>query len=265
MGEHLNLTAYADLYFSFMEKAKANGHFVNVSTITLICVLNIDNVDLKHFVNEFKHENVHIKVPPVKTGTTKMKKTFYNQITLNYRDISNKSIKLFSNGKLQITGLTSFFECDIVLKKITGWLNDVFKTTNIAVTNAYVGMLNINFSVQNTIDLQGLNRVLNSFDNVMAVYNPETYPAINVKLQKSDEFTFASKGNSVSLFVFGTGNIVVTGTKSLEQAMFAYDFIIDVFAKSKEVFKLRKERKMDDMSNYIEGYAARQFLSCIGD
>jgi len=264
MGTRLNLTEYAKLYFSFMEKAKTNGHYVNVSTITLICVLNVDHVDLKQFVAGFNNDNVHIKVPPTKMGTEK-KKTFYNQITLNYRDISSKSIKLFSNGKLQITGLTSFFECDLVLTKIIGWLNTVFETTHIAVADAYIGMLNINFSVQNTIDLQSLNRILNSFANVMAVYNPETYPAINVKLQKSDEFKFATKGKSISLFVFGTGNIVVTGTKTLEQAIFAYDFIVGVFTEYRTLFKTPKERKMDDMSKYIEGYAARQFLSCIGE
>ena len=264
MSDYLELSSYAQSYFSLMEKANANGHYVNVSTITLICVLNTQHIDLNQIVSTFNHDDVHLKVPPCKTETTKsQKKTFYNQITLNYRDISNKSIKIFSNGKLQITGLTCFFECKFVLEKIVRWLNEWFQTTDFAVVNAYVGMLNINFSVQHTIDLQSLNRLLNSYDNVMAVYNPETYPAINVKLQTS-EFMLDSNP-SISLFIFGTGNIVVSGTKTIEQSIFAYEFIVDVLNRTPSILRVRKERKIDSTTKFIDGYAARQYISCIGE
>ena len=263
MKGFLDLSSYAKSYFSFMDRSRLNGHFVNVSTITLICVLNVTQIDLQRFVCHFSDKDVYVKVPPSKTDNKKPKKTFYNQITLNYRDISNKSIKVFSNGKLQITGLTSFFECNLVLEKVVRWLNACFETTTIQSENAYVGMLNINFSVQTKIDLHQLNRILNSFDHVMAVYNPETYPAINVKLQDASEFTFSN--SSISLFIFGTGNIVVTGSKTLNQSIFAYDFIVKVLSSNSSVIKSKNQRKMDDPNVYIDGYAARQYLSCIGE
>jgi len=267
--KYLDLTRYADSYFKFMHLASKNDHFVNVSTITLICVLNYNRLDLKSFTETFNEEGVSIKVPKKCTDELeyskrgKLKKTFFNQITLNYVDVSKKSIKLFSNGKLQITGVSCYFECHQIIEKVTRWINKSVQIAVYEVSDAYIGMLNINFSVKHLIDLPTLNRVLNSFDNVMSVYNPETYPAINMKLQNTKEYT--NTGNTTSLFIFGTGNIVVTGNKSIDEAIHAYEFITKLFRDYPHLLKQSHPRKINDKDKFIDGYSARQFISCIGN
>ena len=269
--QYLDMTKYADSYLKFMHLASENDHFVNVSTITLICVLNYGILDLKTFTETFNEEGVSIKVPKnnddeleySKRG--KLKKTFFNQITLNYKDVSKKSIKLFSNGKVQITGVTCYFECHRIINNITDWINKSVQLAKYEVSDAYIGMLNINFSVKHLIDLPSLNRILNSFDNVMAVYNPETYPAINMKLQDTEEYIPNSPKKTTSMFIFGTGNIVVTGNKCIDGAIRAYEFITKVIFDHPTLLKRPHPRKPKDNDMFIEGYSVRQYISCIGN
>ena len=205
---------YVQTYFELINKANEHGHILNISTITLIATLNKEKIDLEHFCRHFKHPQVMIK-----TVDQTKRKYFFNQITLNYKDISKKSIKIFSNGKLQITGLTSVFECNRLLTFIREWLSTIFKD-DIRIMNSYIGMINGNFSIQKTIDLLNMNTLLCNNEGVLCIYNPESYPAINIKLNNN--------GNLISVFVFGTGNIVITGGKSLHDIQHAYTFIINI-------------------------------------
>lgn len=241
--------AYVHNYLRLIGEANQNGHVLNISTITLIAALNKDKLDLEHFCRDFTHPQVRIK-----TIDQTKRKYFFNQITLNYKDISKKSIKIFSNGKLQITGLTSVFECNRLLNLIQGWLSSIFKD-NIRIINSYIGMINGNFSIKKTINLLNMNYLLCNNEGVLCIYNPESYPAINIKLNHN--------GNTISVFVFGTGNIVITGGKSLNDINHAYTFIINVLSKYPEVYKESDVVSMKKEESIIHGYTIRQFLSCL--
>jgi TATA-box binding protein (TBP) (component of TFIID and TFIIIB) len=269
---YLKLDEYADGYIRLMDMSMRNGHSINVSTITLLCTLSVPKVDIQGFTSTFLEDGVSIKISKNNkqfelTKRGKVKKTFFNQVTLNYFDISNKSIKVFSNGKLQITGISSCYECHHVIGLITTWLNKGNTSDPIIVTDAYFGMLNINFSVKYCLDLSLFNRILNMNENVMSIYNPETYPAINMKLQLAPgEYICSTKTKkNISIFVFGTGNIVITGGKSIEAVSEAYAFIVkhlqsnsSVFLKPNIVSPLKKNSE-----KYFHGYKIKQFLSCV--
>jgi len=268
---YLQLEKYAQGYIRLMDESTKNGHNVNVSTITLLCTLSVPKVDIQGFTNNFHEEGVTVKISKNNkqfelTKRGKIKKTFFNQVTLNYFDISNKSIKVFSNGKLQITGISSCYECHHVIGLITTWLNRENVSDPISVTDAYFGMLNVNFSVKYCLDLALLNRQLNMNENVMSVYNPETYPAINMKLQLSPgEYMCSTKTNkNISIFVFGTGNIVITGSKCIEAVFEAYAFIVDKISKTPDVL-LRANiiPPVKKAEKYFHGYKIKQYLSCV--
>ena len=262
-----SLGEYSREYFQLMESVNKRGHVLNISTITYLCTLNVDEINLKLFCERFdtiSHErygDIVIKTP-IRDDTCnkrgKNKRSFFNQLTLNFRDINKKSIKIFSNGKLQITGLTSMFECKYVSEYIVSLLMYVLRgdiRPDATINRGYIGMLNANFSLNNNIDLTKLNKILQKRDKCFCVYNPESYPAINLKIQTDDRW--------LSVFVFGTGNIVITGSKCISEMDFAYCFIthalsIDNVSKSTE-FKPKAIRN----EPYIYGYNIRQFLSCI--
>lgn len=257
----MDTVSYADEYMEFMKTVHANNNVLNVSTITLICNLNVDKICMQTFCEHFDETGVEVKrykrndeFEITKRGN--IKKSFFNQVTLNYCDISKKSIKVFSNGKLQITGITSCLECNKVAEMVNGWLVKYLHDDSIRITDTYIGMLNSNFSMMTNIDLIKLNGVLNHVSHVVSVYNPESYPAINMKYVKD--------GTSVSVFIFATGNIVITGGKRLKDMQTAYSFVHDI------IHSHRERVCKDDLHNpkatrvepYVHGYSVRQCMSC---
>jgi TATA-box binding protein (TBP) (component of TFIID and TFIIIB) len=251
---------YAEEYMDLMNLVHANGNILNVSTITLICNLNIDRICMQTFCERFDEKNIEMKrykrnkeFEITKRG--KIKKSFFNQVTLNYCDISKKSIKVFSNGKLQLTGLTSCLECNIVASMVNGWLKKYLEDDTICITKMYIGMINSNFSMMTNLDLIKLNGILNIDPWVVSIYNPESYPAINMKYVKDDV--------SVSVFIFATGNIVITGGKQLSDMRVAYQFVYDTVIKNKHrVTKDTHVPKSVRIEPYVQGYPIRQCMSC---
>lgn len=252
--------AYAAEYMDLMKIVHANGNVLNVSTITLICNLNVDRICMQTFCERFHEPNIEMKrykrnkeFEITKRG--KIKKSFFNQVTLNYCDISKKSIKVFSNGKLQLTGLTSCLECNQVAEMVNGWLKKYLDSETICITKMYIGMINSNFSMMTNLDLIKLNGILNIDPRVVSIYNPESYPAINMK--------YIHQGVSVSVFIFATGNIVITGGKQLRDMRVAYEFVHDMVTKNKPmVSKDTYVAKAVRVEPYVRGYPIRQCMSC---
>jgi TATA-box binding protein (TBP) (component of TFIID and TFIIIB) len=256
----MDTVAYSNEYIDLMRVVHTNGHVLNVSTITLICNLNVDRICMQTFCEGFDEFGIEVKrykrnkeFEITKRG--KIKKSFFNQVTLNYSDISKKSIKVFSNGKLQITGLTSCLECNKVSEMVNGWLKKYLNNDTICITKMYIGMINSNFSMMTNLDLVKLNGILNVNPCVVSIYNPESYPAINMKYVHQDV--------SVSVFVFATGNIVITGGKKLQDMRVAYEFIHDMINKNRgTVSKNEQVLKAPRVEPYVCGYPIRQCMSC---
>lgn len=249
---------YANDFFSFMEQIHNNGHNVNVSTMTILCHLDTNQLDIKHFSDNFKNDNVTIKFSNtpkdfIVTKRGKIKKNFFNQVTLNYQDISKKSIKIFSNGKLQITGISSSLESHHVVRNVVSWINETLGL-DVKCVKTYIGMINSNFSLGSCIDLIKLNRILNAEMKVLSIYNPESYPAINMKYHLED--------TRVSVFIFGTGNVVITGGKCIKHIHDTYLFIMDVINKHPHVLKTVNTRVAKN-EILIDGYTIRHYQSCV--
>jgi TATA-box binding protein (TBP) (component of TFIID and TFIIIB) len=256
----MDTVAYAKEYLDLMKVVHGNGNVLNVSTITLICNLNVERICMQTFCERFDEKGIEMKrykrnkdFEITKRG--KIKKSFFNQVTLNYSDISKKSIKVFSNGKLQITGLTSCLECNKVSDMVNGWLKKYLQE-DICITKMYIGMINSNFSIMTNLDLVKLNGLLNLVPNVISIYNPESYPAINMK--------YIAPEISVSVFIFATGNIVITGGKKLWDMRVAYEFIHDIVTKHMNIVGKKSEQpsKTVRAEPYVCGYPIRQCMSC---
>lgn len=252
------LKEYADHFFSFMNAIHKNNHNVNVSTMTILCHLDTDCLNIQEFSTKFSHDHVTIKYSITPNSFTvsrrgKVKKSFFNQVTLNYQDISKKSIKIFSNGKLQITGIASKAESDYVIQSVVQWINATL-SLDVKPIRIYTGMINSNFSIGWCIDLTRLNRFLNSDEQIDSIYNPESYPAINMK--------YSMKDARISVFIFSTGNIVITGGKCIKHIHQTYDLLTNKFVEHPEVLRMENKRISKD-EIIIDGYTIRQYQSCV--
>lgn len=248
----LDTQTYARQYMEFMELVEKNNHVCNISTITLIGDLDTAELDLARLVESLSNSIFEIKISSKNQHTVtkrgKIKKSFFNQITLNYKDISKKSIKLFSNGIIHITGLTCFLECNKLSLKIVDIINECLNT-NISLLGLRIGMINNNFSCNYNLNLRVLSKKLITTCYISR-YNPESYPAINLKYEK------------VSIFIFGSGNVVITGGKSLEEIIDTYKFITNFIRNNPEVCK-GVNVKTKKPSEYVHGYPIRQMISCM--
>lgn len=193
---------------------------------------------------------------------TKKKKTFYNQATAIIRvldqetNLKEVNCKLFSNGRIQMTGIKSIESAEFSLKllfdsiKNLSYLDNDGNTIN-AITdkiNASCGKINIHlinsdYTTGFKIKRDILHDLLVNSYNIYSTYEPCIYPGVNTKYYWNNSNTedgvcecdveCDGKGNGdgdgkckkVTISIFQSGAIIITGATSIEQLNSAYSFI----------------------------------------
>lgn len=193
---------------------------------------------------------------------TKKKKTFYNQATVIIRvldkDNNSKEVngKIFSNGRIQMTGIKSL-ECaetslNILFNSIKS-LSDIDEDGNPInaisdLVNAKCGKINIHlinsdYTTGFKIKRDVLHDLLVNNYNIYSTYEPCIYPGVNTKYywnannimdgvcNCSEYCEGKGKGlvdgdcKKVTISIFQSGAIIITGATSIEQLNSAYSFI----------------------------------------
>ncbi len=240
--------------------------YIQISTMTAIsdmsggvdiCALRDNFTSPVHPVCTMKHTKAHNEYELTKRGKTK--KSFYNQITIQFTDCTTKSIKVFSNGRLQMTGLTSYMEAVQVAQFVCRLLNDTKNVTSSTLEprSVNIAMINTNFSFGVCMDILKIKELLRS-RGLTVVYDPDVYPGLKVKIPVEN--------GSASMFVFATGNVVITGVKQLSHVTAAYNHIADVVLPNVSTLRLnlpvaRRSKTRSNNTEYKHGYPI-QLLNC---
>lgn len=222
-------------YVAMLRSMRKYGHDTDganklrIGPITFICTLATgrDRIDIDAIRTNIKDIRTHMRV---NTTPSRSGRVFYNQLTLWYRDFkSKKSIKIFANGKLQITGLTGYVECYSVCEYTSQLIQRLTNIPRVRISDHYVAMINCNFKwrVGVRINLRTMCDVLNDpacndEGRWFASYNPESYPAINAK------YVHTSLAIQSSAFIFSTGSIVITAGRSIKDLHMVYASICGV-------------------------------------
>lgn len=237
-----------------------------ISTFTMVfdlgCSINIESLT-KNFVSttypvcKIKKAKTNKDCTYTKRG--KIKKSFYNQTTITYKNHTTKSIKVFTNGKLQITGLTNMHEAIETIKVVCSILhhseNAIFsgKPSVDTLKSLSIEMVNSNFNYFKELDLKKFYEIL-KVEDMSVEYEPDTYPGIKCKR------------NGISIFIFGTGNVVITGAKSIQALRNTYDYIANIIHECKNVH-LKKGKglklKKNVLQSKIHGYCENEYNSCV--
>ena len=238
--------------------------------MTIICDLSCD-IDIKVLSENFKSPSYpvctlvktkeHDEYELTRRGKTR--KSFYNQTTIQYTDHTTKSIKVFSNGRLQMTGLTSITEA----LQAAHILCDILKSTPFSlkspcdgVSNLYIGMINSNFCIQSGINIIQLKSLANDLPDVHVRYDPNVYPGLKIKVKNEDN-------SMTSCFVFGTGNVLITGAKHLTHIHNTFKIISSLIVNNPHVLipscvqPVYKKVK-DHSILYKSGYPAHLYNCC---
>jgi TATA-box binding protein (TBP) (component of TFIID and TFIIIB) len=228
-----------------------------ISTISVTgkinCKINLDNINKyvklsNDYIISIKYAGKFRYLESRKSKAKKKDlKCFENQLTMEIRVSHNKqiNIKLFKNGSFQMTGCKSINDCNIVLNKLISRLKNKIaiydSTTNKIVEKPFIedidngnseevkvygfkiDMINSNFSVNYLINREILYNILLN-NKVNCRYEPCIHACVNIKYSIEND----PNNKIVSIFVFQSGNIIITGAKNKDQIYKAYDYIMGV-------------------------------------
>lgn len=218
----------------------ASGY--KIATMTAQAKLNalIDTNKIKEFVKKYNLTDLNQK---------QTEKSFRNQVTLKIpiidiwlssvedKKVHNASLKIFNNGRLHITGCNSDNMIKAIISKGISYIllsNSIIKTQQEDITEndsvdneKYVLnkheilMINTSFDVGKKLCLHTLWQDLMIKHNLCSTYDLKVYVGINSKF-------ISSNGSRVTMLIFNSGKIILTGPRELESIDEAYNFIKSV-------------------------------------
>jgi TATA-box binding protein (TBP) (component of TFIID and TFIIIB) len=206
------------------------GTYIDITPSDIICVKygHIDDLSTNRFIDRRR----------ILQKNKKKKKSFYNQVTLIVRTFNNKTnnVKLFSNGSIQMTGCKNIASIEDVLTKVFYYLGKTYAiwdsssqkfidkpfVTNLTALylnqlyNLKICMINSNFNIDFKIDRGKLYDILLT-DKYDCTFDPIIHACVNIKYNNPEKI--------ISIFVFESGSIIITGARNSLQIIDAYNFI----------------------------------------
>lgn len=218
---------------------------------------------------KFEHKNMVIGISHKDLFTNRKitDKSFFNQSTLVVRRKINKgtaeegwkevNVKLFANGGIQMTGVTS----ETFAHNSIEWLLNIIKNLSespfvgpASIERFSVQLINTDYSLDKYINQDALHKILLNEYNLFSMLEKTIYQGVNTKFFYNTrnptkgicECANFCKGQGtgegegeckrITMSIFRTGRIIITGARELKQIRAAYNFLNTVFDKhAKEV------------------------------
>ena len=246
-----------------MEKLK-------ISTITSILKLSVpidlksiyDTIPISQYIPfiEYGANNIprgFSKKALKKKRKKKVKKIFFNQATMHVvYDGKIMNVKLFNNGHIQITGLKKTDQGKQLIHELIDYLQDfeIFEK-EVSILDEKLVLINSDFDMGFEINREVLHsEILNS--GIYSSYEPCIYPGVNIKyfINTNNWDGICCCGNrcdgkgrangdgdckKITIAVFKSGKIIITGGQHTDQLETAYYFIKEFIEERKELFMLK--------------------------
>jgi TATA-box binding protein (TBP) (component of TFIID and TFIIIB) len=148
---------------------------------------------------------------------------FYNQFTMYY---GSKSVKVFRNGSVHVTGCQSPREFVRVTKAVCNLIQDIGgiepeEGGRLTVSDVAVRMINMNFGIDRRLHLRALCDVCVAA-GFTARYDADVYPGLNVKLPIG--------GRVITVLLFKSGKVIITGARTAQELECAHAMITSLVA-----------------------------------
>lgn len=205
------------------------------------------------------------KMTKVSAKKKKKTKRFDNQVTcvvtLNGTNYAN--VKVFKNGKIQMTGLKEIDQGKAIIDCVIRNLHDLYSrgfTNVVGTVNALINcdykirLINSDFRIGIEIRRDRLNRLIQNSYEVLSSFEPCIYPGVKIQFfwnkTKSGchdgictcEGYCGGKGEGcgdgdckkITVAVFQSGCIIITGAQTIAQIDDAYIFICNVIKNNRD-------------------------------
>ncbi len=189
-------------------------------------------------------------------------KSFFNQSTLVLRRRVGEekedsmwkevNVKLFANGGIQMTGVTS----EVFARETMEWLLHTIQSlpsppfaAPAAIQRFSVQLINTDYALDKFINQDALHKILINEYNLFSMLEKTIYQGVNTKffyntnntktgICKCENFCKGQgTGNGegqckrITMSIFRTGRIIITGAREMKQIHAAYEFLNGVFEK----------------------------------
>ena len=212
--------------------------WIRITTITMLCKF-LNQIDLETVREKFANGPIRIRRKGALTNGfewTLFETKFYNQVTIGYKDqYSQKSIKVFPNGSLQVAGCSDLRDCKRIVKQLAHLIGCPLEK------EFRVVMINTNFSMNAHVDLSKVIQTLTSEKRFVVSFQPDRYSAVKVK------FHPAENTKQVTASIFSTGKIIVTGAETLREIALAYEVL------NQKLYSTKLEATPQDAFDVIKG------------
>ena len=298
MVNSIELSANSDI--------KLNPTPLRISTMTACCALGTC-IDTKYIYDKFHIEDSSYKdfsgsnkkylsnargiigckaeSYPVKGTFEKDKKsTFFNSAALNVLVSDNKCInlKLFKNGKVQMTGVPNIDIGYYCVQLVVDYLkNNDDNTTKksivdikkIGIFNYDTVLINSDFFCGMEIQRENLYTILLEKYDLNVSYEPENYPGVKLEyFWNKNNYQTNNEGKclcskkcqgkgtgegefqckKITISSFQSGKVIVTGARSQYQLDIAYNFINKVFKDNYNFIKKRTKTNKEKIKSSIK-------------
>lgn len=243
-----------------------NTSDLHVSAIVQIGKLSCD-INLEELVKHLEINNIFLYI---ERGTfnkgengkkipkkIKVKKYFYNQVTLHISNTKRINTKIFNNGRIQMTGIKLETQgketIELFLSEINKLSDEnkrlIFDTTEIKqVEPIETVLINSDFDIYNEVNRENLHRLIVDY-GYYSSYEPCTYPGVNIKYYYNPvknnfgicdcDKPCSGKGKDntckkITIAVFKSGKIIITGGRNKGNIDSAYKFITEFIYENKD-------------------------------
>ena len=248
------------------------NHKLRISTMTQIGELNspieldklYEHLEISNLIHYISYGSEKCKGEMIRKiknpRKNKIKKHFYNQITLHIYLDKIINLKIFNNGRIQMTGLKNESQGINTIKIVTDAINQlpdfkkesIFKTDQLICPWTKTVLINSDFDMGYKIDREALHRLIieagyfSSFESCI-------YPGVNIKYYYNEllqnkgickcESMCNGKGHDgeckkITIAVFNSGKIIITGGCSYHHIEVAYGFISNFINDNEEILKM---------------------------
>ena len=187
----------------------------------------------------------------------KKKKMFHNQATLHvFHENKLMNVKLFNNGKIQITGLKGETQAPKLITELLSYFKSLDLIEDITLVGYKIVLINSDFSMGYEIDREKLHRDI-IHNGLYSSYEPCIYPGVNIKYYVNENNIDGicnccaicnGKGSGltdgdckkVTIAVFKSGKIIITGGQNTDQIEESYHFIHNFIDSNKEKYQIKE-------------------------
>lgn len=197
-------------------------------------------------------------------GRAPAKANFMNSATIfvNYREVKIVNVKLFLNGRLQMTGVSGIEMAGEIAEYVHGWISGVvgaFVSVEHRISGLETVLINTNYSFGFSISRERLDELLTYKYGLCSQFETDGYPGVkfryywnrntvrtaregmcycpNKRCCGKDNGEELGHCKKITLAIFTSGNTIVTGGRNMEQVRDAYNFLNRIVSDNYDAIK----------------------------